>query len=819
MDRLIRDTRLALRSLRRRPGFAAVVIGTLALGIGVNLSVFQVIYGLVLRPLPFIDTEGLVALGMRHQTLDVEAYDFSLPDVRDFREQCTVCSYVAGFDGRNVVFSGISGQGDGPTGSSSVVESAFRIRGQAVSPELFPLLGVQPMVGRALVADDALAEQAQVVVIGHGLWQRLGADEELVGRSLILDGRAIEVVGIMPPGFRFPEFSDLWYALEPNPEARRSERWLDNVIVRLQPGVDLEQAQAEAQTLAARLATSYPQSNKGWSFDVIPFRERLVSGYERLVLSLLAGAVFFVLLIACVNITNLLLAREGTRQRSAAIRIALGSDRLSLVRQHLTESLILALAGGGLGLLLSSWALELMPQVSPEGWPAWLRFDLDHQSLLFTLILTLLAGLAFGLIPALRAAHPDLGHGITSGRRGAIGGEGQRLQSTLVVAQIALALTLLVGAALVSRSVDALFRIDAGFDTANVLTLRTQLSGERFEDADVRRRHYQGMVERIAALPGVEAVAATSAIPLVEDGTAIPFSYPGENLRDGERQIGTYILQTPGLFDVLDLPLLAGRRFTAEESRDPESRVVIVNDELAHHVWGDQDPIGRRLRLGYEQDAPWSTVIGVVPKVYYEEPGEETDQSRFQMHLPYARVPWRTMALVIRTHTDPAALSNTVREELAAFDAAMAVDSVRTLHSIRSEVIWGERLQGDLFGTFAFLALVLSALGIYGVMAYVVSLRTREIGVRMALGADRQAIRALFLRRGLMLISFGTLLGLAGSLAVARLLSSVLYGVGSMEPTAFIFALLILALAAGTGVALPADRATRVEPTVALQEE
>lgn len=827
MDRSIRDFRLAFRSLRRQPGFAAVVIGTLALGIGVNLAVFQAIYGLVLRPLPFIDAEGLVALGMRHQTLDVEAYDFSLPDVRDFQEQCSVCTHVAGFDSRNVVISGISGGVEGAAeqgtaglqSSSGVPESAWRVRGQAVSPELFPLLGVEPGLGRALVAADAVHERAQVVVISHGLWQRLGGEESLVGRSLELDGRSIEVVGIMPPGFRFPEYSDLWFPLEPNPETLRSERWLDNVIVRLEEGVDLGRAQAEADTLAARWAAEYPESNRGWSFTVMPFRERLVNREERSVLALLAGAVLFVLLIACVNITNLLLARESGRQQSAAIRLALGSDRLSLVRQRMTENLLLALAGGALGLLLSAWALDLLTQVAPGGWPAWMRFDLDHRSVLFTLALTLLAAFAFGLLPALRAAHPDLGRAMGAARRSAIGGEGQGLQSALVVTQIALALTLLVGAALVGRSVEALFNIDAGFDTENVLTLRTQLAGDRFDDADLRRELYDRLVQRLGTLPGVESVAASSAVPLVEDGTAIPFSYPDERLREGERQIGTYILQTPALFDVLDLPLLSGRRFTAAEARDPESRAVIVNDELARHAWGDADPIGQRLRLGYEEDAPWSTVIGVVPKIYYEEPGEETDQSRFQVHVPYARIPWRSMAVLIRTRTDPAALADTVRSELSALEPSMAIDSVRTLESLRSEVIWGERLQGDLFRTFALLALALSALGIYGVMAYVVSRRTREIGVRMALGADREAIRSLFLRRGLLLVAVGTALGLAGSWGVSRLLSSVLYGVRGLELSAFGIALLVLATAAGIGVALPAERASRIEPAAALEQD
>lgn len=815
MSVLMQDLRLAFRSVRRQPGFTAVVVLTLALGIGVNVSVFQTAYGFVLRPLPFIDTGSeasglLVALGMAHDTASVEAFDFSMPDVADFAEQCTVCRSVAVFDRQTVVLgSGGEGFGDG----------ARRVAAQAVSPELFEVLDVEPLRGRTLAPGEDEPGAPRVAVLSHRLWQELGGADAFPGGELMIDGRPSEVVGVMPEGFHFPERSDLWFPLERRPEALRSQRWMDNVIARLEPGVGLERARAEAAAISRRLAEAHPESNLGWSFSVLPFRERLVGGDERRILALLAGAVGCVLLIACVNVTHLLLARESERRHASAIRMALGSDRLSLIRQRMTENLVLALAGGALGVLLSVWAIDYLAQADPEGTPAWLRLDLGVETLVFTVALTVVAALAFGLLPALRASGPDLGRTVGAGPRGTDGAEQQRLQQTLVVGQIALALTLLVAASLMAKSVGYLSRIDAGFDTANVLTLRTQIVGERYEDRALRLDLYNRLVERLEALPGVEAAAATSALPLVEDGTAIPFSYPGQVLRDGERQIASYVLQTPRLFDVLELPLLAGRRFTAAEAADPESRVVIVNEDLAELVWGRRDPIGERIRLGYDDDAPWSTVVGVVPKVYYEEPGEETDQSRFQIHLPYARVPWRVMGVILRIDVDPSSLVPTVRRELAAVDPAMAVDSVRTMETVRRQVIWGERLVGELFGSFAVLALVLSALGIYGVMAYSVARRRREIGVRMALGADRGGVARLFLGHGVVMVGAGVFLGLAGASAAGRLLAGILFEVEAGDPAAFGAALAVLLGAAAAGVALPARSAARVEPAIALRHE
>ncbi len=821
MDQLAQDLRLTFRSLRRRPGFAAAVMLTLALGIGVNVTVLQTVYGLVLRPLPFVDTgsesEGhLVALGMRHDTMSVEAYDFSPLDVKDFAEQCRVCLSVAVYDHRTVALAA-AGAGDGGT----LAEGARRISAQAVSPELFALLDVQPVRGRALLPGEDAPGSPRVAVLSHRLWRQLGAEDALVGGEMLIDGHPTEVAGVMPEGFHFPARSDLWFPLESSLEDSRSMRRMDNVVARLAPGVSLETARAEAAAISRRLAAAYPESNLGWSFTAMPYRERLVEGSERRVLALLLGAVLLVLLIACVNVTNLLLARENERRHTAAIRIALGSDRWSLIRRRMTENVVLAAGGGALGVLLSTWALDYLKQADPRGWEAWLSFELGAETVVFALVLTLLSALVCGILPALRASNPGLGRALGEDRRGTAGGGSQRMQRGLIVGQIALALTLLVGASLTVRSLSSLLRLDAGFDTADLLTMRVQLPGEFFGDPEERRLTFARLLEDLESLPGVSAAAATSAIPLVDDGTAILLSYPGQVLRDGEDQLVTYILQTPGLFDLLDVPLLAGRRFTAAEAADPESRVAIINDELAAHAFGGRDPIGERIRLGYggDDETPWTTVIGVVPKIYYEEPGEETDQSRLQVHLPYARAPRATMGVLVRTAVHPATLAPAVRRRLALSDPTVAVDSVYTMAAVRDQVLWAERLIGELFGSFALLALVLSALGIYGVMAYAVAQARREIGVRMALGADRGDVGGLFLARGLWMLIPGVVLGLLGAAATGQLLASVLYEVAAVDPAAFAAALLLLIAAASIGVALPVRRATQVEPAIALRQQ
>lgn len=817
MNELSRNLVFAFRALRRQPGFTAVVLVTLALGIGVNLTVLQMAHAFVTRPLPFIDTgtveDGLlVSLAMDHETQRVEAFDFSQEDVDDFTEQCTTCSAVAAYDGRAVVLT---------RPGARDAESTRRVLGQAVSPELFSILATPAARGRVLQAGDARHETSPVVVLSHSLWQRLGGETAWVGRELMLDGQSTTVVGIMPEGFQFPERAELWMPLVPRAETTRSQRYLDNVVARLRPGVELAQAQSEAGAIAARLAAAHPDSNGPWSIRVMPFRERLVNADVRRVLMMLIAAVGLVLSIACANVTNLLLARETTRRQAAAIRLALGADRLSLFRQHMTESLLLALGGGLLGLLLSGWTLDYLTHADPEGMPAWVHLTPGADTFGIMLGVTLIASVAFGVLPALRAARPALRTVAGSGVRGTTGRASQRLQRLLVVGQVAVALVLLGGAGATVESARSLMRIDAGFDTDPMLTMRLHLP-EAAAASEARRaeriRRFDRVVERLGQLPGVEAAVATSALPLIEDGTATPFSYPGQSLRDGEREIVTYILQNRNLFDALGVPMLAGRSFTTRELLDPTSRSVIVSDTVAERLPGGlAAAVGSRVRLG-DGDGPWSIVVGVVPSLYFEEPGEETDQSRMQVHLPYAHRPWRAMGVLLRTSVPPATLSAAVREAVAAADPSMAVESVRTMDVVRQQVVWAERLLSELFGSLALLAVVLAVVGLYGVMAFVVAQRIPEIGIRMALGADRGAIRALVLRNGLVMIGLGLALGLPMAWAAMKVLGQVFYGIEGLEPGLLALAVLGLGAAALLGVAVPSASATRVEPVDALRQ-
>lgn len=788
-----------------------MVVITLALGIGVNLTMLQTTYSFLARPLPFVDTGSeasglLIALAMHHATQDVEAYDFSQADVLDLAARCTTCATVAAYDGHTAVLE---------QPGSRLAGGALRVHGQAVWPSLFQLLDTRAALGRVILPGEETDGAAAVVVLGHALWQRLGADPELVGRDVVLDGRTTTVVGVMPAGFRFPQRAEFWIPLTHRSGTARAERWIDNVAIRLRPGIRLAQAQTELDTFGHQLATAYPASNQSWSFRLRSYRDYLVGAELEHMLRLLLGAVAFVLLIACANVTNLLLARETHRRRINTLHRALGASRGHLVRQHLTESFVLAALGGALGLLFSVWAMDYLAHADPEGPPGWLVLEPGPETFAFAFGLTVVACLVFGLVPALRAAHPE--SGATTMVPGRVARGAQRAQRALVVGQIALALILLTGAGVAIKSAQAMMRIDAGFSTERLLTMRLDLA--RADDRATRVQTYDRVLERLAALPGIETVAATSAIPLLDDGTAIPLTFPGQVMRDGESTIARYILQTHDFLDVLQLPLIDGRGFTDAEMTHPDSRVVIVSEALARRLFAPGTAVGQRIQLGYDSDTSWSTIIGVVPTLYYEEPGEANEQTQLQAHLPMAWSPRRSMAIVARTSVPPDTLADTVRDTVLAIDSSIATTAVQSMHAVRRQGAWGTRLLSEMLGSFAFLALVIASLGIYGVMAFVVARRIPEIGIRMALGANRRAIRTLFLSRGLILIALGLALGTLGALALVGVLGSALYGVEPLEPRVLAAAATILGAVAALGVAWPSEQATRVRPIRALRQE
>jgi len=805
MDTLLQDLRFAFRSFARRPAFAAVVVLTVAIATGGCTAIFTLLYGMLVRPLPFAEPGRLAALSMQYPEGGVVDGRVSLPDLMSVAEQCTSCTGVAAAESWSAVLD------DG--------EQPERVRGAAVTPGLFELLGVPPHLGRTFLPEDGVEGTAPRVVVSYGLWQRSGGEPDLVGRALRVNGEPAEVVGVMPPGFAFPHSQDVWRPLVYDPDEERTNRYLEISLVRLAPGATLPALRQELTAVGERLAADFPVSNRGWSFAAGPLRDEMSGSGTRQAMYLLLGAVGFLLLVACANIANLLLAREGARRREMAIRQAVGAGGGRLVRQLLTESLLLALAGGALGVLLAVWSLDLVLATNPEPLPFWQSFQLEPAVLAFSFAVTLAAGLLFGLLPALRAARTDVRCGLLgSAGDGAADRAGRRLQRLLVSAEVALSLALTFGAALLVQSYVAQVAGDAGFDTARKLTFRTTLVGERYAEPADRAAYLDRLTERLQEVPGVLRAAATGALPVDDGGGLVAVEAEGRPLDAGHEVQATYVGSTAGLFDVLGTPLVAGRGFTRAETLDPEARVVLINRALGERLWPGQDPLGRRLRFDGD-DELWLTVVGVSPDLQWEEFREETAVSRRQIHLPCARAAWRTMSLIVATAGAPAAVADDVRTAFAAVDATLPLWELRTYDQVRWQTSWGEAVLGVLLAYFALVAVLLAALGIYGVVAFAVTRRVREIGIRLAVGAERRQVVALFLGEGLLQALLGVAAGLLGALALSRLLTSLLYGVRPQDPSTLLLTPLALLAVALLASYLPARKAAKVDPLDALRAD
>jgi putative ABC transport system permease protein len=807
MQPLMQDVRFALRTLGRSRGYTVVAVLCLALGIGVNTAVFSLVNAILLRPFPFEAPERVVSIHASDPRRAIDEYPLSAADYLDWTAGTTTLTATAALD--ETVFA-LSSAGGEPE----------RVHGLGVTPNLFRLLGLAPALGRDFTLEEGRPGGAPVVLLSHALWQRrYGGDPGVVGQTVDLDGRPHTVVGVMAEGMRFPETALLWVARQPDRTEPRSQRYLW-VMGRLAPGATVEQAQAELDAVARRLGERFPQTNAGWRARVLTFQDYMVDGPLRPLLVLMLGAVGCVLLIACANVANLLLARATARRRELVVRAALGAGRARLVRQLLTESVLVALAGGGLGILVAVWWNDAMLAWIPEELPYWLRVDVDARVLLYTLGISVLTGLVFGALPAIRASRPDLHHVLKDGARGSAGGgAGQRLRDVLVGGQIALSVVLLVAAALMTRSFLNVRRADPGFDAAPLLTARAYMAGQRYDSVAVRAAFLARAVDELGALPGVQAVAATTAIPTDDGGPSTPLVLDGRPVAPGEELIVTTYGSTPGLFDALGVALLAGRPFTSEEAADPAARVVILGRTLAEQLWPGGEAIGRRVRLPLVDSVASFTVVGVAPEIVYEEFGEVTAQSRRQVHLPYARTPYRFMALLVRGPADPRLLAAGVRQTMRTLDPTLPTFDVRTMAEVRHVTSWSWRLFGQVFGTFGVLALFLAAIGVYGVMAYAVSQRVHEIGIRMALGADAGSVRRLVLGRGVVVTLVGTVVGIGGALLAARAMTALLFGVGAADPLSFVVVPLVLAAVALLACWLPARRATLIDPLVALRSE
>jgi len=803
LENTLRDVSYSTRVLLKNYAFTIVVVLTLALGIGANTAIFSFANGILLRPLPYPESDRLVVIEETAFIRNVDSMPVSYPNFLDWREQNTVFEDVGVHFGTSRF--ALSGSGE-----------PVEIRGTRITQGLLELLRVSPILGRTFTADEDRPDQDAVVILGYELWQKnFGGDPNVLGQKIVLSNRPRTIVGVMPRGFRFPEVSELWVPLALTPQLfTRTDHGLDG-LARLKDGVSLAQAQAEMNNIAARIEQQNPVTNEGLGVKLTNLRDNLSGGYREALLILL-GVVGCVLLVACVNVANLMLARATARQKEFALRAALGASRWRIVRQLLIESLLLALVGGVLGFALSLWALHLLLKAIPGQLPFWMNFGIDLRVLAFTLGITLLTGLIFGAVPALQTSRVDLNDTLKEGGRGAIGFRG-RSRSLLVVTEIALSLVLLVGAGLMIQSFLRLRQVNIGLDPKNVFTATVLLPRAKYSSEGQRTAFFKQLVEHVRSIPGVQAAGATGTLPLTGNNWGRSLTVEGYPvLSVGQAPSIQHTVVTPGYFRAMGITLLAGRDFTEADNFDA-AKVTIVDDRLARHYWPNDSAIGKRVRFGPPEDnEPWHTIVGVVRSVRHQRMQEDTRES---VYLPHLQIPIGGMTLVARTTSDPHELSAAVRREVAQIDRDQPISEIATMEEVVAESIWQPRLYATLFAVFAGGALVLALIGIYGVMAFLVQTRTHEIGVRMALGATARDVFKLIVGRGMKLTIFGVLIGVAGAIALTRLMHTLLFNTSATDPFTFIAISILLSLAAFLACYIPARRAAKVDPLIALRYE
>jgi len=805
---ILRDARYGLRGLWRNPGFTLVAVLSLALGIGANAAIFSLVDAVLLRPLPFADPERLVMVW--------EEASFA-----GFPRNTPAPANYADWKAQNGVFEGMAALGDGSFNLTGDGEPE-KVSAKSVTADFFPLLGVKPALGRAFLPEEDRPGANKVAILSHGLWQRrYGGESGIVGRDILLNGEKHTVIGVMPAGFQFLErYINLWVPLALGEEiANRGGHYL-TVVARMKPGVTVAQANADIQTIMARIARDHPDDAARLGALVLPLREE-VAGEVRRPLMMLLVAVGFVLLIACANVANLLLARAASRSKEIAVRTALGATQGRLVRQLLTESLLLAATGGALGLLLAVWSFAFLKQLIPDGLALSAGLRIDPQALGYTLALSVVTGLVFGLAPALQASKADLNEALKQGGgRSGSGAGGSRLRGAMVVAQVALALVLLVGAGLLMQTLFRLRGEYSGLRPENLLTLRTNLPRGKYKEHSQRVAFYDQVLGRVTALPGVIAAGYTTSVPLEWKGGTSGFSVEGRVPEPGLSYDAIHRQVSADYLKALGVSLRQGRYFD-EHDREQAMPVAIVNETMARQYWPGTEVLGKRFKIGDPDSArPWLTVVGVVSDV--RQMGLDAPV-KAEMYLPHPQTnyqEWFTPShLVIRTAGDPQGLVAAVRGVVRAVDPDQPVSNIRTMEEILGEESSTRRVGAVLLVAFAALALLLASLGIYGVLAYFVVQRRPEIGVRMALGARPRDVLGLVLKKGMSLALLGVGIGLCGALALTRLMASLLYGIGATDPLTLTLAALLLTGVALVACYLPARRATKVDPMIALRSE
>ncbi|PZR73158.1 MAG: ABC transporter permease [Chthoniobacterales bacterium] len=815
---MLRDLRLAFRSLLKSPGFSFVAIITVALAIGANTAVFSLVNALLIRPLPYKAPQELVLLWQKFSGQGLEQIPASAPEYLDYEKQTTSFEHIAAFDYTNLNLTA----GDMPE----------RIQGAVVTPSLFPLLGVAPIHGRVFTKDEFGEGRDGVVILSARLWQRrFNSDPNLVGKEIALNGRNFIVVGIMPAKFEFPlplfgiqggtfaERVDIWkpIAFTKNDLESRGSRSF-GIIGRLKQGVSSAQAQAEINTIHARWFKQFPDNyspETRFGATLYPLHEQVVGGMRTALLILLA-AVGVVLLIACANLTTMLLARAGAREREFAIRVALGANRLQLLRQILCESVLLAIIGGIAGTVLAIWGLDLLRAIGAQTVPRIAEANLDARVLLVTLVTSIVTGILFGIFPALASGNPELTEALKEGGRGATTGiRRNRVRNALVIAEVAMALVLLVGAGLLMKSFARLQNVDPGFDPHNVLTMEVALPVAKYPRGQPVADLYADAIRRIKTLPGVETVAFTSILPLSGTNSDSSFAIEGRDPRVEKVFPDEEIRAiTPEYFQALKIPLLQGRFFTEGDRRDAP-RVTIINQAMAKKWFPGTDPIGKRITFSdpRKPDVEWITIVGVVGTVRHRGLDEE---GKSEYYEPHAQRSYRDMILAVRSKQDPRSLTSAIRAEIRRMDPDLPAANVRTLEQVTSDSIAPRRLSIVLLGVFAAVALVLASVGLYGVMSFMVVQRTHEIGVRMALGAQRRDVLRLVVGHGMKLVLIGSALGLVMALLSMRALSAMLYRVGAFDLMTFCSVTFALCLVSLFASYIPALRATRADPMIAL---
>ncbi len=809
IENVLQDARHALRALHRSPGFTAVAVLTLALGIGATTTIFGIVNAVVLRPLPFPAPDRLV----RVWDVNPHGGDFSTSDATylDLRERNRSFLEMAAYSDtkRSLVITG-------DCASSTADCEPVRLQSAAVTSTLFPLLGIAPALGRTFSSmEDRPGGDSRVVVIGHDLWaRRFGSDPELIGRDVTLDGGRYTVIGVMPDSFTFPNPAKLWVPLVLDPARDRDEHDL-TVIGRLGPGITLERAGSDLRRVARELGAEHPRTNAAWSSRLASFDDWMIGPRVERAVFVLFGAVGFLLLMACANIANLSIARGSARQAELGIRAALGASRARLTRQLLSESFLLGLIGAAVGLGIASWSIALVRTLGPADIPRLRDVAVDSRTLGFTLLLALLTSTLFGIAPAVRASRVELHAALENGTRRTTSRGRARVRSALVVVQVALAMMLLVGAGLMFGSFLRLRAVPTGYDVSNILTVPLELPGERYPDQR-RGAFFDDLRARIAAIPGVQYVGATSTDPLRQWGFSndvTPEDRAAEAPAGGFMQAGWRSV-TPGYFRAMGIPLLQGRVLNESDGAASEQPVVITRS-MASRLWPGEDAIGRRLFWGGTVGTP-HTVVGVVGDIRDVQLDAEPEPLMF---LPYGEVPVPGMTLVIRASGAGSSVAAAVRGEIRAADRQLPLPEISSLSENRAAAVAQPRFRMLLLGGFAAAALLLATIGVYGVMAFAVTQRTREIGVRIALGAHARRVFALVLKQGLVLAGLGVLVGLAGALALTRVLQSLLFGISATDPLVLTAVAILLGAVTMIGAYLPARRAARIDPAIALREE